>query len=250
MTTHELLELPSCRAIVPMKDLLDSKTRLQLSLPGLVCRALVLLMLERVVSAVVRASVCQCLVVGGDSTIRQVATLAGADWAYDSGKDLNDTVRSAMKDAYADGVEAALYLPGDLPLLTPDDVIEILFVGRTLARPVGVPAATGGGTNALLIPAGLGMDVELGLRSYARHRAAAKRAGTTIRTLNLPTVARDVDGYSLYDELKWGLPNFAALLLEWVEWLSRRRRYAPPPVPSLGRDDDDQDGSTPEAADE
>ena len=243
MTTQKLLKLPQCRAIIPMKDLMDSKTRLQVLLPDMLCNGLVLMMLERVVSAVVQADVCQCLVVGGDSAVKRIATSAGAEWTHDPAENLNDTVRLAMKDAYNDGMDAALYLPGDIPLLTPDDVIEILFVGRALTRPVGVPAATGGGTNALLIPAGLEMDIELGPRSYARHRAAAKRAGTTIRTLNLPTVATDVDEYMQYQDLKWGLPNFAPLLLDWMEWLYYFRRFAPPPIPPRGETDDSRTGS-------
>ena len=234
MISQQPVELPRCRVIVPMKDLMDSKSRLQIVLPGLVCRALVLLMLERVVSAVVEANVCPCRVVGGDSMVRRIATLAGAEWEHDPTENLNGAVRLAMKNAYADGMDAALYFPGDIPLLTPDDVFEILYAGRTLTRPVGVPAATGGGTNALFIPAGLEMDVELGHRSYAKHRAAAKRAGTTIRTLNLPSVAADVDDLMHYRDLKWGLRGFAPLLLDWMEWLYRDRWYEPPPMPSVG----------------
>lgn len=244
MTSHPVVKLPGCRAIIPMKDLMDSKTRLQVLLPDVLCNALVLMMLERVVSAVVEARVCSCWVVGGDTAVKRIATLAGAEWTHDPAENLNDTVRLAMKDAYSDGMDAALYLPGDIPLLTPDDLIEILYAGRTLTRPVGVPAATGGGTNALFIPAGLEMDIELGPRSYARHRAAAKRVGTTIRTLNLPTVAADVDEYTQYQDLKWSIPTFGALLLDWMEWLHYFRRFAPPPIPTRSETNDSHTDTT------
>ncbi len=225
------IPLPRCRFIVPMKPLAESKTRLRKHLPPDLCDALVLLMLERVLAAISELRVCPCVVVGGDEPVRRVAAALEADWTPESGTGLNDAVRLSMQAAYADGMEVAVYLPGDLPLITPKDVMDIVWGGRMLKRPVGVPAATGGGTNALLIPAGMDMEPLLGEDSYLRHREAAKRAGTTIRTMKLSNVMLDLDTEDEYQWLKWNIENFAALLLDWREWLHSGMQTPLPPSP-------------------
>ena len=218
-----------CRVIVPMKPLPEAKTRLRRHIPPDICDALVLFMLERVLTAV-RIGAKRwgsCVVVGGDAAIRRVAEAAGADWAPERAPGLNEAVRLAMQDAYAEGEDAAVYLPGDLPLIKEWNVFEILYAGRMLKRPAGVPAAVGGGTNALLIPAGIEMELHFGEDSYAKHREAAKRAGARIRTLKYPNVMVDIDTEADY---QW-LLNFegvASMMLSWQEWLSLGIDAAPP----------------------
>ncbi len=228
--------LPRCGFIVPMKPLAESKTRLREHLPPELCDALVLLMLERVLTAINEVRIYPCVVVGGDEPVRRVAAALEADWTPEPGVGLNDAVRLSMQAAYADGMEAAVYLPGDLPLITSKDVIDIVFGARTLKRPVGVPASSGGGTNALLIPAGMEMEPLLGEGSYLRHREAAKRAGTTIRTMKLSNVMLDVDTEDEYQWLKWNIERFAASLLDWQEWLHGGMQTPLPPSPLEERD--------------
>lgn len=228
-------EIPIVRFIVPMKPLAESKTRLREYLPPFLCNALVLMMLERVLSAIDEVRICPFVVVGGDEAVRQVAEASGADWIPEPAPGLNNAVRHAMQAAYADGMEAAAYLPGDLPLIASKDVIDIVFAARNRARPVGVPAASGGGTNALLIPAGMDMEPLLGEDSYAKHREAAKRLGTTIRTMKPPGVTMDVDTPDEYEFLKWNVDNFAAWLLEWQEWLYQGMPSPLPPLPLAER---------------
>ena len=223
-----------CRVIVPMKPLPEAKTRLRQHLPPAVCDALVLFMLERVLNAVEPRNQLwwSCVVVGGDETVRRVAEASGADWVPERAPGLNEAVRLAMQDAYAEGEDAALYLPGDLPLIQDWNVFEIVYAGRMLRRPVGVPAAVGGGTNALLIPAGMQMELHFGEDSYARHRAAARRVGTRIRTLKLPDAMVDIDTESDYQWLRLNVQGAAGMILNWQEWLYMGID-APPPVETV-----------------
>ena len=140
-------ELPHWHAVIPMKPLAEAKSRLAASLPPLARHALVLMMLQRVVTAVLggRGS-CRCTVVGGDDRVRQVAELAGARWMPDPASDLNASVWAAMQSVYAEGAEAALFLPGDLPLITAGDVDEIALAGRGLTHPSGFQARRGART--------------------------------------------------------------------------------------------------------
>ncbi len=217
-------ELERCRVIVPMKPLPYAKMRLRDDLPVMVCDALVLYMLKAVLRALEpwrawRSGATSFVVLGGDEPVRRIAEEAGADWAPEKAQGLNGALAAAMQDAFADGLDAALYLPGDVPFVQQRDIREITRAGRKLARPVGVPADYDGGTNALLIPAGLAMTPELGPNSYAKHRAAAKRAGTKIRTMKLVSVMFDVDTYEDFMYLLWRWPGFESLLQDWEEWL-------------------------------
>ncbi len=224
MSSDVLGEGATCRFIVPMKPLGFAKMRLRNDLPPSVCDALALFMLRAALRAAapdrgVTGSGISCVVVGGDEFVRRIAEEAGAGWSPERGEGLNGALRAAMQDAYAEGVDAAAYLPGDLPLIRSEDVVRIARAGWELGRPVGVPAEGDGGTNALLIPAGAAMTPDLGENSYARHCEAARRAGATLRTMRLPRVMVDVDTYDDVSRLMRVWPGFGALLAEWEGWI-------------------------------
>ena len=214
-------DLKSAHVVVPVKPLAESKTRLRERVPKRTADALVLLMLRRVVDAATSwaGTKDSCEVVGGDDLTRRVAEDAGARWRPDGGRGLNGEIAASMEAAYAQGFEAVLYLPGDLPLIQKPDIFELLYAARKGNRPVAVPAENGGGTNALLVPAGIPVTPELGENSYVKHREAAKRAGTTQRTLKLPGVMLDVDTADDYERARrraFRLPN---LVTDWEIWL-------------------------------
>ena len=214
--------LKKTHIVVPMKPLPESKTRLRERLPKRTVDALVLLMLGRVLEAAVptRKSPDHTFeVVGGDDFVRRVAEASGALWTPDGGRGLNGEVHAAMQAAYERGFDSAAYLPGDLPLIQDGDVLGLRYAGRKLNRPVGVPAREGGGTNALLIPAGVDMQPLLGGNSYAKHRRAAKRAGTPLRTTKLPGIVDDLDTPDDYERIRRLNRRFSGLITDWEAWL-------------------------------
>src|SRR5581483_3364238 len=105
---------------------------------------------------------------------------AGGRWLVDSGSDLNATVREGMRRAFDEGARAALFVPADTPMISAEDVRAVVVASADLTYPVGVEALADGGTNALLVPAGSGIEPALGHQSYARHRANAQHAGFTL----------------------------------------------------------------------
>ena len=226
--------LRKTHVVAPMKPLPECKTRLRERLPQRTVDALVLLMLRRVLDAAVtfKADSLTREVVGGDDVIRRIAEASDARWTPDGGRGLNGEASAAMQAAYERGCDNALYLPGDLPLIREGDVLELRYAGRRLNRPVGVPAREGGGTNALLIPAGMDMPLLLGEKSYAKHREAAKRAGTPLRTMKLPGVMDDVDTAEDYERARRLSPRFASLVTDWEVWLLEGMA-APPPAGGL-----------------
>ena len=223
------------RVLVPMKGLDDAKSRLWAAVPTPERRAAVLGMLDRVVRAAVGACTVvggACTVVGGDGPVRRAAEAAGAGWTPDPASGLNAALWSAMRTAYADGAQAALFLPADLPMITREDVLAVAEASQGYARPVGVEAAADGGTNALLVPASCAFEPRLGEDSFAKHRAAAAAAGSPLVALDAPNLAFDVDTAADYAWAKANVDGFASSLDAWGAWLEGTPvPGASPPLP-------------------
>jgi len=87
-------------------------------------------------------------------------------------------------------------LPGDVPLVEPDDLRTIVNAAGDRPRVVVVvPDVAGRGTNALLVRPPHLIEPSFGEPSALRHLAAARRAGEAIR-LELPRLALDIDDES------------------------------------------------------
>ena len=207
------------RVIVPMKPLPYAKMRLRDELPLWACDALVLLMLKSVIGVVASSRLgVECVVLGGDGPVRRVAEEAGVGWTPEKTQGLNEALTVAMREAFDDGMEAALYLPGDVPFVQDIDIVNMVLGKGRLHRPVGVPSETGG-TNALLVPAKTPMTLRLGEKSYARHREAAKQAGAPILTKKFATLMFDIDTVEDVADVMSSWPPLESLLVDWAEWL-------------------------------
>jgi 2-phospho-L-lactate/phosphoenolpyruvate guanylyltransferase len=208
--------VPPLRVVIPMKPLEQAKSRLWTDVPTLQRQGVTLMMLDTVVRAAVGALGATAVrVVGGDGRVRDVVRKAGAGWAEDTGGGLNAAVLAAMQAAYADGCAAALFMPGDLPMVEPDDIVAIAVASLENTRPVGVRADPDGGTNALLVPATCAFGPRLGEDSFAKHEAAAQEAGATLTALDLPRVAFDVDSF---DDMIWARENISGFSQKLYDW--------------------------------
>lgn len=162
-------------AVVPMKPLSQSKTRLAGVLSQRERAELSLAMFCRVVAAALQA-LGEVWVVGGDDVVRHAAECAGATWHEDPADNLNASLTFALRNACDEGLPA-LYLPADLPFITAADIDKIVRAsggGKTLALS---PAKQDGGTNAMLIPQCLSFPALLGKDSFAKHKRQAAALG-------------------------------------------------------------------------
>ena len=162
-------------AVVPMKPLGKSKTRLSDVLSQQERADLSLAMFSRVVAAANEA-LGSVWVVGGDEAVKLTAGRLRAVWLEDPGNDLNDSLSYALDRACADG-KSAIYLPADLPFVTSADISKIAQAsndGETLTLS---PAQQDGGTNAMLIPKCLSFPPLLGKDSFKRHEQQASSLG-------------------------------------------------------------------------
>lgn len=178
----------SCWAIVPIKASDACKTRLRGSLSDADRRALAARMVRHVVETA-----------GGSVAIDRVAIVGperhGLDPAIplivDGEAGLNAALAGAFAVAAARGATRIVVLPGDLPLLTVDDVDRLADAARD---GIGIaPDRAGTGTNGLALAVPSAFRLAFGEASFAAHHAEAGRIGMAARIVRSPTLALDVD---------------------------------------------------------
>ena len=185
-------EAASIIAIIPMKPLSESKSRLSKNFSREEREDLALGMLRRVLGAVKSASIGMFWVVGGDTRVRNVTRSAGGIWHEEMGRNLNDTLGKAFERAFERG-NAAMYLASDLPFIKASDVHSVLQSSRQQNNISLAPARRDGGTNAILVPQGLPFRPELGGKSFIRHMSQAANLGISVAICYSPGLGFDLD---------------------------------------------------------
>ena len=179
-------------AVIPMKPLSQSKTRLAPHMSEEQRSDLVVGMLHRVLGAIKGSSIEMFWVVGGDERIRNVARNFDGIWMEELGRNLNDTLGKAF-DELAGRNAAALYLAGDLPFLKPSDLHSLPRSSRRNTNITLAPARRDGGTNAILVPPGIPFRPELGPRSFSKHLSTAAAMEVSVAICYSPGLGFDLD---------------------------------------------------------
>ena len=84
-------------------------------------------------------------------------------------------------------------LPGDLPLINPQEVDRVISSLAGGARCVIVPSRDGLGTNCMAQALPLTVPLRYGPQSFSRHLSLAHAAGITTSVLRLPGIGHDID---------------------------------------------------------
>jgi 2-phospho-L-lactate guanylyltransferase len=191
-------------ALVPVRGLEGAKSRLGEALDAEERRALVERLLVRTVAAAAATeALAQVVVVSADPEVLALASTLGARGVVQEGGGLNEALDIGRAWAIADGADAVLVVPGDLPAVTAKELDRIVEAARarkaspvvagtadasagawsTLARttPHAIVALVtdraGGGTNVLLVAPPDAIAFHFGDGSRAAHAAAARAAG-------------------------------------------------------------------------
>ena len=182
-------------ALVPVKALRHSKSRLRPVLSDDHRQALVLAMLEDVVGLLAGVpAVAATAVVSPDADVLAFARKLGAQPIREPPKPrgLNAALTFASHTLSDQGASGLLVLPVDVPLATTADIEAIL--NRINANPsIVLCPSRSGGTNALaLCPPGI-IPFRFGHRSSAAHQREATARGLPLEVLPLPSLALDID---------------------------------------------------------
>lgn len=182
--------------IVPVKPFGQGKSRLASQLSpterAVVSRQMLVHLMEMAAASRVLAGV---LVVSRDPNVLALAAEAGViplEETGEMGGDINAALEQATAAATERGAQAILVLPGDLPLITRQDIAQL---EQSLPSPAGICLAESkdGGTNALAMRPIGAIPFAFGVKSFARHHRLAQAAGLPIHIISSPTLAVDLD---------------------------------------------------------
>ena len=181
-------------AIVPVKPLADAKTRLAGVLNENERAALAKKLLERTLLKLSRArGLDRVCVISRDETVLHIARKFNAWSIVESHNELNRALEQARQVCIANGAQAVLIVPADLPRVRVRDIEKMIASGEHAPCMVIAPAPRDGGTNALLLHPAHAIDFQFGENSFAKHCIAAERAGLDILHYDTDTVAFDLD---------------------------------------------------------
>jgi 2-phospho-L-lactate guanylyltransferase len=192
-------------AVVPMKPFSESKLRLSDVLGAVAREDLSRRLLVRTLALLMRVhAVDRCAVVSRDEQVLKTARKHGAWSMYETGNGLNQALEQAVRVAIANGVQAVLIVPADLPNLVESDVESVIELGRNPPAVVIAPARRDHGTNMLMVnPPGL-INFAFGEMSFEKHERLAIRAGARVEIYRSESVAFDLD-----------VPEDVAAMGEW-----------------------------------
>jgi 2-phospho-L-lactate guanylyltransferase len=133
------------------------------------------------------------LVVTSDSPAQRLALSHGAEVIDDGGGNHSEAAALGIRHALKERADRVLLVPGDCPMLVPDEVDELVGATHGNRSAIVVPDRHGSGTNALLLTPPTSLTPSFGPGSRARHLELAAHQGTVAQVAEVPSLALDVD---------------------------------------------------------
>lgn len=182
-------------AVVPVKERDRAKERLAPLLRTELRQELALAMLEDVLTAIAASSgLAGIMVVTVDPAARRlVRRYDGRVVENGARHGHTGAVGAAAQLLRAEGQRGMLTLPGDIPLVTADEIEQIIAAHRPAPSFTIVPSHDEGGSNAILVSPPDAVPLRFGVDSFFPHLRAAETRGIRPTVLRLPGIALDID---------------------------------------------------------
>jgi 2-phospho-L-lactate guanylyltransferase len=182
-------------AVVPIKATTDAKQRLGNAVAPTLRPRLALAMAEDVLAALAACrGLAGIIVVTVDEAASALAARCGARVLTDGAREgQTGAVAAAARWLAREGKGAMLTIPGDVPLVTPEEVAQIIAAHDRTPDFVIVPAHDERGSNAILCAPPDAVPLKFGDDSFLPHLDAARRAGLEPKILRLPGLGLDID---------------------------------------------------------
>jgi 2-phospho-L-lactate/phosphoenolpyruvate guanylyltransferase len=182
-------------AVVPVKDLHHAKQRLAGVLSAKERQALFRAMLEDVLAALAATGrLAGILLVTRDPAARDLGSRYGAEVLVEGENRGHSAASSLGARALARrGVAGMLQLPGDLPLLAPDDVAALLDAHGGAPAVALAPSRDERGTNAVACSPPDFLPLRFGDDSFLPHLRRAWALGIEPQIVRRPGLALDID---------------------------------------------------------
>ena len=215
-------------AVVPVKDTATAKQRLTPALPPHLRQGLALAMLEDVLTALAEArGLAGRILVTTDPGAITIAARYGAEcWPDDAANGHTGAVTAAACRLADEGRGGMLTLPGDMPLVTPAEIEQLLAAHRPTPSFTIAPSHDEKGSNAIILSPPDAVPLRFGDDSFLPHLAAAEACGIAPVVLHLPGIALDIDNPAdLAHFSRLGSRTRAGL---WLAQNNRWREAMPP----------------------
>ena len=208
-------------AVMPIKDFAHAKQRLSGLLAPAQRQELARTMATAVLAALADVpELAGIAVVTVNADAAALAQRFGARVMTEGAEDGHTgAVDGARRVLAAESQAGILTMPGDIPLVTPEEVRAVLAATQPAPAFTIVPAHDELGSNAVLCAPPLSVRLRFGEDSYFPHLDAARAAGITPSIVPLPGIGMDIDHPA--DLLRFlgmaqsaGTPT-AALLRSW-----------------------------------
>jgi 2-phospho-L-lactate guanylyltransferase len=179
-------------AVVPVKELRGTKSRLAPILDPGARAGLTLYMMGRVIAAIKEAGVEDVCVVSPDRIVLGEAQGRGATPLLQESRGLNPALEEGRRRALELGASTLLVFPADLPLLEAEDVRAVLEAAEGQSVVIA-PDGARSGTNALLVHPPDALPFAFGPDSFEAHLEAARGRCLDLRVCERSHLAFDLD---------------------------------------------------------
>ena len=184
-------------AVIPVKQLANAKQRLSSFLSASDRAALFSAMVRDVLTAVEACSLIdQIMVVTNDLEVSELGKEYDAKIHPEPQRPgLIESVTEAARDLSLAGVSTMVFLPGDVPLVSAEELESVLegFGSSNEAEFLIVPAADLGGSNCVVCSPPDCITFGFGEDSFRRHLSIARELGLNPTVMKLPGIGLDID---------------------------------------------------------
>jgi 2-phospho-L-lactate/phosphoenolpyruvate guanylyltransferase len=189
-------------AVIPVKGLTESKTRLATYLQVDKRRILVEALLEDVLSSIIRSRVFgTVIVISPDENVASKIRPQEVSFLKQTGIGLNRAVEQANRLATLGHARSLTTILADIPLVEPADFKELVGLGSPGRRVVMAPSMKGGTNVMLTSPPGV-ISPSYGRWSYSKHLRQAQASGLSAYSISNGRFSFDIDKMSDLVELR------------------------------------------------
>ena len=180
-------------AVIPVKNLNESKQRLSSVFSPQERKQLTLAMLTDVLTAVKGSNIRKIVISATDPELAQIAQKLGVSFFSPSQNGLNPAVDEAITWSINDGADSVLVLPADLPLLTSQEINQIIALGKNESSLIVICPSWNWGTNALFQKSTKLISSRFGPNSFTEHIRQAYCSGICVWIHFSPGISTDID---------------------------------------------------------
>jgi len=182
-------------AIIPVKPLRRGKSRLSSILSSIEREILNRFLLQSLLTCLQPIdAIDHKIVISYDPTALAFARKFGANTVLENrNTNINRALRRATLAARAYGATKVLILPADLPLISQEDILEVLSFESTNSQMIIVPDRKMNGTNALFINPIGAIKYNFGEWSFKKHIEQAERKKIDVKIVNNENISFDLD---------------------------------------------------------